>query len=513
MRKGLVSVVVLLMAAGSGTPSGNGAVSAQEADGRRWIVMYRQQGRLPADVDVAVADAGGTITTRLPEIGAIGVSSGNSRFREQMNRDAKVLFVVEDRIVQVLPGPSERHVAVLPEGIEAAGAGPVEEPGSDAQTGSEPFYPFQWDKKRMRASNEGSYAVQQGRREVKVAVLDTGADVLPVPHPDIAPNLDAAESRSFYPNESAEGDPNPAAWDDRNGHGSWSLSAIGAPINGIGMSGVAPRVTLVALKVIGDDGSSSFLSIARALIYSGYHKFDVASMSFGAYLQKSDPDTKFLLYLIKTSVQFARLNGVTPVAAMGNESLDVSDGSVFRDYVIVPAEVEGVIGVSATGYFNLKASYSNYGVGKVDVAAPGGDTAVQTPSAAFPGLGGALGAWAPDNATLPGATYVFASGTSMATPNAAGVAALIISQYGDFTPDRGMKAHMSPQAVEAILQRTANNQPCPEPSVVTYYLVSPPFPPDTPAPDVNPDQQCQGGAGHNGFFGKGIVDALRAVTK
>ena len=512
MRKGLAFVFALLAVTGSGTQSGV-TVSAQGGVSKRWIVMYRQQGRLPADVDVAVADAGGTITARLPEIGAIGVTSSNADFDRAINRNANVLFAVEDRIVQVLPSPTGRFRDLDAGAIDTAGAGPVEAPGSDAQTGPEPFYnAFQWDKKRMRASSQGSYAVQQGRPEVRVAVLDTGAQVLPAPHPDIAPNLDFAESRSFYPNNPAEGDPDPAAWDDRNGHGSWCLSAIGAPINGIGMSGVAPRVKLVALKVIGDDGSSSFLSIARALIYAGNHKFDVASMSFGAYLQKSDRDTAFLLYLIKTSVQYARLNGVTPIASMGNESFDLSDGSFFRDVILVPAEVEGVIGVSATGFFNLKASYSNYGVGKVDVSAPGGDAGVQTPSPTFPGLGGVLGAWAPDNPTLPGALYVFASGTSMAAPNAAGVVALIISQYGDFSGNGGRKAHMSPQAVEAILQRTANNQACPEPSLVTYYLASPPFPPNTPAPDINPDQQCLGGAGHNGFFGKGIVDALKAVT-
>jgi len=505
MRRLCVLIAVCVVAGGATMPSaGQGP---QTAAAKRWIVMYHQQGRLPADADRAVEDAGGRVVERLPEIGVLGASSSAPDFEASMMLDPRVRYVAEDRAFQMLP-PRGAVMAFAP-----AGAGPVEAPGSDAQTGPEPFYPFQWDKKRMRASTQGSYSVQQGRREVVVAVLDTGAQVLPTPHPDIAPNLDVARSRSFFLTSGPNGDPSPTAWDDRNGHGSWCLSAIGAPINGIGISGVAPRVTLVALKVIGDDGTGNFLAIARALIYAGVNKFDVASMSFGAYLPRSDRSTHVYLELLRTAVNFARSNGVTPVAALGNESLDVSDGSLFRDYLIVPAEMDGVIGVSATGYFNLKASYSNYGVGKVDVSAPGGDTFVQSPSETYPGLGGALGAWASDNTELPGANYVFASGTSMAAPNAAGVVALIVSQYGDFTQDGSKKPHMSPQAVEARLQQAANNQACPEPSLVNYYLISPPFPANTPVPDVQPDQQCTGGPAANSFYGKGIVDALKAVTK
>ena len=89
----------------------------------------------------------------------------------------------------------------------------------------------------------------------------------------------------------------------------------------------------------------------------------------------------------------------------------------------------------------------------------------------------------------------------MATPNAAGVAALIISQYGDFTSNNQNKPHMSPTRVEQILQITANNQPCPTPNTVTQ---GPGF--------LFPTATCQGNPGYNSFFGKGIVDALKAVT-
>jgi subtilisin family serine protease len=348
---------------------------------------------------------------------------------------------------------------------------------------------------------------------VVVAVLDTGADILPVPHQDVAPNLDFARSRSFYPvSPNPDGNPVPAAWDDKNGHGSWCLSAIGAPINARGISGVAPRVTLVALKVLGDNGTGSYVSLAQALIYAGNNKFDVASMSLGGYLRRADQGSHALIKFVQRAVNYARENGVTPIAALGNDSFNLSDGDFFRDYIDAPAEIDGVIGVSATGYFNWKASYSNYGVGKTDVSAPGGDYAVQTTSQTNPlGGGSVLGAWAQE--VFGPNAYAFASGTSMATPNAAGVVALIISQYGDFTSDNSNKPHMSPQAVEAILQRTANNQPCPAPRVVNYFTVFPVGTLPAGSQVYAANQRCQGDGGYNNFFGKGMADAFKAVTE
>jgi len=101
----------------------------------------------------------------------------------------------------------------------------------------------------------------------------------------------------------------------------------------------------------------------------------------------------------------------------------------------------------------------------------------------------------------------------MACPNAAGVCALIISQFGDFTVDNSKKLHMSPQRVEAYLQQTANNQPCPDPDVVNFVTVFPVGTLPTGSPVGEPNQRCQGEAGYNNFYGKGIVDAFKAVSE
>lgn len=498
----LAGVLALVAALFSATA----ARSAPTSENGRWAVVFASSA-LPRDVDAVVAAAGGVVTERLPQIGAVRVSSTDPGFSARIARAPGVRAVSADPDVQLLPAPED------PDDVQ----GPAEPTGPDPQPGTDNLYNQQWDKMRMNASATGSYAVQRGRDDVVAAVLDTGAEVLPVPHPDIAPNLDVARSRSFVGANAPGGDPSPAAWDDRHGHGSWCLSAIGAPINTVGVSGVAPDVTLVALKVLSDTGSGSYLDIAEALVYAGVNKFDVASMSIGGFLDHSEYQALYIV--VQRATEFARSNGVTPIAALGNNNYDLSDGAFVRDVVEVPGEVPGVVGVSATGYYDQKSYYSNYGVGKADVSAPGGDRITQIPPPAYRGGGRVIGAWARENlgsvapvlleedcdvTSADCGAYAWVQGTSMATPNAAGVAALVISQYGDFTPDGSRKPHMAPTAVESALQITANNQPCPEPRTVVY--------PDQPT-TLPPTAQCTGDAGYNGFYGKGIVDALAAVTE
>ena len=131
-----------------------------------------------------------------------------------------------------------------------------------------------------------------------------------------------------------------------------------------------------------------------------------------------------------------------------------------------------------TGTRTRKAYYSNYGVGVTDVTAPGGDARFQISPL---GAGGVL-------SSVPGG-WAFFQGTSMASPHVAGVAALAISAHGK----------MPPGALKALILNTAD----------PIGLTENPF---NPGPPFIFSATCVGGAGTNGFFGHGLVNALSAVA-
>jgi subtilisin family serine protease len=397
----------------------------------------------------AVTLAGGTVVDDLlKQIGVMVVQSADPAFADVMSQYAVVEEVGRDLGWQGVP-TSEN------------GGGPDTTGGALEQ--------LQWSMQQIRAPQ--AHAVQAGSSAVTVGILDSGIDGNHVNFigTDGRSNVACSRGRnsvSFLPGGPGLGNPDPCV--DNGFHGTHVAGIVAARANGLGVVGVAPNVTLVPVKVCDTTGYCYASSVVDGITYAGDQRLNVINMSFFVdddTFQTStelkcndDPAQRAFRKSVERAVSYARSRGVVPVAALGNESLDLSaDGGCS----VVPAETPGVIGVAALGPNKAKASYSNYG--KVDVAAPGG---VSTGDC----TGGVL-------STFPGSTYGCISGTSMASPHATGVAALIVSQYGKLGADGHVT--MDPGKVASILESSAVDQ------------------------GLQGDDIC---------YGHGRIDALRAVT-
>jgi lantibiotic leader peptide-processing serine protease len=388
------------------------------------------------------------------------------------------------------------------------------------QSGTEPLAACQWDMGVIDATAAHATATGAG---VKVGVIDGGVDFT---HPDLAGAIDVGLSCSFIfshdetadPQEIANGDcSNKAAVQDLQGHGTHVSTTIAGRVNGIGIEGVAPQATIVALKACTIMGFCFADSVAAALRYAGDKQLDVVNLSLFAdpylYYCSDEAGQRAILRDLTSAARYAQQRGVVIVAAAGNEAQDLGhpttdeispdwppDTAIVREVRnncrVAPAELPGVVTVSASGV-NTLASYSNVG-GPVDVTAPGGD-AGQTPVTTY-GRGRILAGWSSTDMTGSweafananravldgGGRYVWISGTSMASPHVAGVAALI----------RQVHPGMPQGAVAARLRSTATSLSCPT---------------DWPPPEDDP-RQCTGGSGQTSFFGAGMVNAAAAVS-
>jgi lantibiotic leader peptide-processing serine protease len=401
---------------------------------------------------------------------------------------------------------------------------------------SEPLARCQWDMALINADTATwSRATGAG---VRVGVIDGGVDLN---HPDIAPNLDVADSCSFVrsddpaivaglasPTEAGNGNcSNKAAVQDVYGHGTHVASTIAAPVNGIGIAGVAPDATIVALKACTASTYCFGYAVAAALRYAGDHDIDIVNMSLFAdpylYYCGNDADQRAMMRELQSAARYAQQHGVLLVASAGNQSTDLRhpildtvspDGpedvpitrEVGNNCRVLPAELPGVLTVSATGpvgypgYTTDIASYSSVGG---DIAAPGGDyfaasnTVQDAILAAVPPNSVLFQTLDPLNAAFPGitagsgaATYVWINGTSMASPHVAGVAALV----------KELHPNWGPSALAAAVRRTAAPMSCPP-------NWEPQFPGDERL-------RCYGGSdGHTSFFGAGLVDAAAATAR
>ena len=238
---------------------------------------------------------------------------------------------------------------------------------------------------------------ENGDASIIIAILDTGVDLN---HPDLKNKLVAGYD--FINNDVSP-------QDDR-GHGTHVAGIAAAEANnGIGIAGVSWKSKIMPVKIGDANGSFPLDAIIAGLVYATDNGARIINMSFGGWWYEDTPAER-------DAIQYAYRNGVVLVAAAGNENWPIPFSWYGWDYRVYPAAYWECLSVAATDNTDGRASFSNYG--DVDVAAPGVD--VLSLRAEGTDMYG-------DGTHVVGDKYYLASGTSMAAPFVAGMAALILS--------------------------------------------------------------------------------------
>ncbi len=334
----------------------------------------------------------------------------------------------------------------------------------------------QWNMELIHAPQ--ARTINPGRSEVLVGVLDSGVDAT---HPDLAAAVDPTRSAGCL---SGKPDQAPVAWSpSASMHGTHVAGTIAAADDRRGITGVAPGVRLASVKVVDDDGFIYPEYTVCGFMWAARQQMRIANSSYSLdpwLLTCSDvPGQAVAHEAVRRAVEYATTQGVLSVAAVGNDRMDLANPHqdphspnnapdprprpVDQHCGVLPAQLPGVVAVSAVGAQRIKSEYSSYGSGVVTVTGPGGDWAQP--------LG--VGSRGCVLSTVPGG-YGYACGTSMAAPHVSGVVALLASIRPDARPEQ----------LAILLGRQASPLPCP--STTT----------------------CAG----NGFYGHGLVNALMAVT-
>jgi serine protease len=302
----------------------------------------------------------------------------------------------------------------------------------------DPLYASQWDMHAPTTGKEGAsnaaaaWSTTTGAGVV-VAVLDTGQ----VNHPDLIANMPEGwgvdmiensatardgDGRDMNPTDEGDWWSYPSSW-----HGTHVAGTIGAAQNNIGISGVAPNVSIQHVRVLGAGGglfndvidgirwAAGLTTTWDGQQWSNYgltvnaHPADIINMSLGG--------GGGCWSTLQDAISQARAAGTVVVTAAGNSTVDASR--------FTPANCNDTVTVAATGRVGGLAGYSNFG-SSIDIAAPGGD---------MPRDSGILSTVATGATTATGYGYANYHGTSMAAPHVAGVAALVASLHPTWGPN------------------------------------------------------------------------------
>ncbi|TME43102.1 MAG: hypothetical protein E6I75_01830 [Chloroflexi bacterium] len=538
-RRWLLSFALILPAAMAGAPAAH--VAADAGADSDYVVVYGSPGQASR---TEVEGRGHKVAADLSAAGVLVVRTTNPADLSTING---VIGVAPDEVLRV---PDDEHPVAVDDRDRVR--------ADNGCATTEASCPLQWDLARIHVPR--AWDETRGSPNVRVAVLDTG---LRTTHEEVGANFDLADSRSFIPKAVAGCPAETGTIEDGNGHGTWTATHV-AGVNGALMTGIAPRTTLIIVKVLSDCGSGSFTAVMAGMMYANSVGARIESMSLGGYLCADGvvPDSTFcgansplrttsnpiLWQAMLNIVQFLHDHGTLVVAAAGNDHVRLgatgrvtANGSLafavqaaskfndLRGLAEAPGGVPGVFAVAALNRTTAagtapETKFGQFGVGsrdqltyfssygeRIDVAAPGGARNFNVPAfdcltnncrRADPSAAGRtdnpedFGAWGVNPATNAPCNdcYVDVQGTSMATPQVAGVAALALAANGDLTTDglarllrRSVTSFANPNATPAIAT---------DPSHSRFFN----FDEDYGATGVSPS-----------LMGSGVIDARLAV--
>jgi hypothetical protein len=263
------------------------------------------------------------------------------------------------------------------------------------ETPNDPDYSLLWGLDKIEATE--AWDTTTGSSSVIIAVIDSGVDL---DHPDLQANIIAG-----YDYVNLDAFP-----DDDNSHGT-HVAGIAAAIgnNGQGVAGVSWKARIMPLKILDYNGDGNIFDLAQATLDAADGGARVINMSLGGSCPFNDWSP------VQAAIDYATSKGALVIAASGNQGASA---------VFCPAALDKVMAVGSTTESDFRSYFSNYGAG-LDIVAPGSSI----------------------YSTLPGGDYGYKSGTSMATPYASGLAALVWS----------LNTGLSPEAVRQVLQSTADD--------------------------------------------------------
>ena len=443
-----------------GAPSHAEGVAGITSEARAQDEVMNYAVNLPAtasryDFNAAVSKAseGGVVLAQYPEFNSFFAQSVKAAYAPDLGKSLVAAGISYDSIgptrYKTVTGDEVRTEQPTKTEAEAAAvneAAAEHETGLSADSQLNDFTPDEGDANAWGLSAIGAVDAQQvdvPRATVTVAVMDTGIDP---DHQDLKDRIDASRSVGCQVN----GIPNqdPSAWKDDHYHGTHVAGTIAASHNAYGVDGVAPDATLIAIKTSNKAGSFYPEYVACAFDWAAEHDVDISNSSYYmdpyAFWMPNEASQAAGLEVATRAVRYAKLHGVVNFAAEGNSNDDHDNPTIDKDS---PNDVEGaavernvaggidvpamlndsVLSVSAlklpTGTDPAtakleRAGFSNYGTTSVDVAAPGQRIWSTMPT------------WEKDP------PFGYLSGTSMASPHAAGVAALIKQIHPDYTADQ-----------------------------------------------------------------------------